>query len=36
MPMSAQALTLFRMLNAQGMSERDGAAVFELLGKAKT
>ena len=33
MPMSAQALTLFRMLNAQGMSELDGAAVFELLGK---
>lgn len=32
MPMSAQALTLFRMLNAQGMAELDGAAVFELLG----
>ncbi len=36
MPMSAQALTLFRMLNAQGMSELDGAAVFELLGKKTT
>lgn len=31
MPMSAQALTLYRMLNAQGKSELDGAAVFELL-----
>ncbi len=36
MPMSAQALTLFRMLNAQGMSELDGAAVYELLGKKTT
>ncbi len=33
MPMSAQALTLFRMLVAQGKSELDGAAVFELLGE---
>lgn len=33
MPMSAQALTLFRMLAAQGKSELDGAAVFELLSK---
>lgn len=32
MPMSAQALTLFRMLNAQGKNELDGAAVFQLLG----
>ncbi|MFY0610228.1 MAG: NAD(P)-dependent oxidoreductase [Hyphomicrobiaceae bacterium] len=33
MPMSAQALTLFRMLAAQGKGELDGAAVFELLTK---
>lgn len=35
MPMSAQALTLYRMLIAQGKAELDGAAVLELLtGKA--
>ncbi len=33
MPMSGQALTLYRMLAAQGKSELDGAAVFELLSK---
>ena len=33
MPMSGQALTLYRMLVAQGKSELDGAAVFELLSK---
>ncbi len=31
MPMTAQALTLFRMLVAQGKSELDGAAVLEVL-----
>lgn len=31
MPMSAQALTLFRMLVAQGKSELDGTAVLTLL-----
>ncbi|MFT7574559.1 MAG: 3-hydroxyisobutyrate dehydrogenase [Alphaproteobacteria bacterium] len=31
MPMSAQALTLYRMLIAQGKGELDGAAVLELL-----
>jgi len=31
MPMSAQALTLFRMLVAQGKSELDGIAVLTLL-----
>ena len=31
MPMSAQALTLYRMLVAQGKGELDGAAVLELL-----
>jgi len=31
MPMSAQALTLFRMLIAQGKSELDGIAVLTLL-----
>jgi 3-hydroxyisobutyrate dehydrogenase-like beta-hydroxyacid dehydrogenase len=31
MPMSAQALTLFRMLVARGMGEMDGAAVLEML-----
>jgi hypothetical protein len=31
MPMSAQALTLFRMLVAQGNSELDGIAVLTLL-----
>lgn len=31
MPMAAQALTLFRMLVAQGKSELDGAAVLEVL-----
>lgn len=33
MPMSGQALTLFRMLVAQGKGELDGAAVLELLRK---
>ena len=33
MPMSGQALTLFRMLVAQGKAEQDGASVFELLCK---
>lgn len=33
MPMSAQALSLFRMLVAQGHSEIDGAAVFTVLGE---
>lgn len=33
MPMSGQALTLFRMLVAQGKGELDGAAVLELLSK---
>lgn len=32
MPMSAQTLSLFRMMVAQGKGEIDGAAVFELLG----
>ena len=31
MPMSGQALTLFRMLVAQGKSELDGAAVLSLI-----
>jgi 3-hydroxyisobutyrate dehydrogenase-like beta-hydroxyacid dehydrogenase len=31
MPMASQALTLFRMLIAQGKSEIDGAAVLEVL-----
>ncbi|MCL4765934.1 MAG: NAD(P)-dependent oxidoreductase [Hyphomicrobiaceae bacterium] len=31
MPMASQALTLFRMLIAQGKSELDGAAVLEVL-----
>lgn len=31
MPMTTQALTLFRMLVAQGKSELDGAAVLEVL-----
>ncbi len=31
MPMSGQALSLFRMLVSRGMSERDGASVFTLL-----
>jgi 3-hydroxyisobutyrate dehydrogenase-like beta-hydroxyacid dehydrogenase len=31
MPMTSQALTLFRMLVAQGKSELDGAAVLEVL-----
>jgi 3-hydroxyisobutyrate dehydrogenase-like beta-hydroxyacid dehydrogenase len=31
MPMTSQALTLFRMLVAQGKSEIDGAAVLEVL-----
>lgn len=31
MPMTTQALTLFRMLIAQGKSELDGAAVLEVL-----
>lgn len=35
MPMSAQALTLFRMLVASGKSELDGAAVVTLLPEAK-
>ena len=35
MPMSAQALTLFRMLVARGDGERDGAAVVELLPQAR-
>jgi 3-hydroxyisobutyrate dehydrogenase-like beta-hydroxyacid dehydrogenase len=35
MPMSAQALTLYRMLIAQGKGELDGAAVLELLGPNK-
>lgn len=30
LPMAGQALTLFRMLNAAGKGERDGAAVIEL------
>ncbi len=33
MPMASQALMLFRMLNARGDSERDGAAVVTLLPK---
>lgn len=33
MPMSAQALSLFRMMFAQGHAEIDGAAVYNLLGK---
>lgn len=33
MPMSGQALTLYRMLAAQGKGELDGSAVFELLSK---
>lgn len=33
MPMSAQALTLFRMLVSKGMAEKDGSAVFTLLDK---
>lgn len=33
MPMSAQALTLYRMLISQGKGELDGAAVLELLQK---
>ncbi len=32
MPMSAQALSLFRMMVAQGHAEIDGAAVYNLLG----
>jgi len=32
MPMSGQALSLFRMLVAQGHAEIDGAAVYNLLG----
>lgn len=35
MPMSAQALTMFRMLVASGKSELDGAAVVTLLPEAK-
>lgn len=31
MPMSAQSLTLFRMLVAQGKGDIDGAAVFEVV-----
>jgi 3-hydroxyisobutyrate dehydrogenase-like beta-hydroxyacid dehydrogenase len=31
MPLSGQALSLFRMLVSQGMSERDGSSVFTLL-----
>lgn len=31
MPMSAQALSLYRMLVAQGNGEKDGASVLELL-----
>lgn len=31
MPMSAQALSLYRMLIAQGSGEKDGASVLELL-----
>jgi 3-hydroxyisobutyrate dehydrogenase len=31
MPMASQALTLFRMLAAQGKSELDGSAVLEVL-----
>ena len=31
MPMAAQALTLFRMLAAQGKSELDGSAILEVL-----
>lgn len=33
MPMSSQALSLFRTLVAQGHSELDGAAVYTLLGE---
>ena len=33
MPMSAQALSMFRMLVAQGHAEVDGAAVYNLLGE---
>ena len=36
MPMSAQALTLFRMLVGQGKGELDGSAVLELLPDAKS
>lgn len=34
MPMSGQALTLFRMLISKGLGEKDGAAIFTLLDKA--
>jgi 3-hydroxyisobutyrate dehydrogenase-like beta-hydroxyacid dehydrogenase len=30
LPMASQALTMFRLLNAQGKSELDGAAVVSL------
>jgi 3-hydroxyisobutyrate dehydrogenase-like beta-hydroxyacid dehydrogenase len=30
LPMASQALTLFRLLNGQGKSELDGAAVVSL------
>ena len=33
MPMSTQALTLFRMLVAAGKSELDGTAVISLIPK---
>ena len=33
MPMSGQALSLYRMLVSQGQSEIDGSAVFTLLGE---
>ena len=33
MPMAGQALNLFRMLVANGDSERDGAAVITLLSR---
>ena len=34
MPMTAQALTLYRLLIAQGKSELDGAAVLTLYPEA--
>jgi 3-hydroxyisobutyrate dehydrogenase len=36
MPMAGQAVTLFRMLVAQGKSELDGSAVVSLLPKPPT
>jgi 3-hydroxyisobutyrate dehydrogenase-like beta-hydroxyacid dehydrogenase len=36
MPMSSQALTLFRMLVAAGKSELDGTAVISLIPKPRS